>query len=98
MAHELGGVPSWALTSDLFERARHPYTRGLLRSIPTLEARDRPLAVIPGSVPDAARKPPGCPFHPRCPRAVERCTEHVPPTEPESASHTFACWNTCPSA
>ena len=98
MAHRVavmyaGRIVETAPAADVFDRARHPYTRGLLRSIPTLDARGEPLAVIPGSVPDAAHKPGGCAFHPRCDRATERCARDAPRTEHAAPSHTFACWN-----
>ena len=88
-----GRVVETAPTAELFDGARHPYTHGLLRAIPTVEGGRQPLAVIPGSVPDAATKPPGCAFHPRCERAIERCRADVPATAAASADHSFACWN-----
>ena len=88
-----GRIAETAPTAEIFARARHPYTRGLLRSIPTLEGSGQPLAVIPGTVPDPAAKPPGCAFHPRCGRATGRCTAEAPPTTRAGEDHTFACWN-----
>ena len=57
----------------------HPYTQGLLRSFPTLTGPRLRLSGIPGSPPAIASLPPGCPFHPRCPYAIERCRTEVPP-------------------
>lgn len=56
----------------------HPYTQGLLRSFPTLTGPRLRLSGIPGSPPAIASLPPGCPFHPRCPYAIERCRTEVP--------------------
>ena len=59
-------------------RSGHPYTRGLLASVPRHRRRPRRLAAIPGSPPDPAALPPGCAFHPRCPIAEDRCRTTVP--------------------
>jgi oligopeptide transport system ATP-binding protein len=58
---------------DLLSRPAHPYTEGLLRSVPQAEARGRDLVTIPGSPPNPARIPPGCAFHPRCTWTVDAC-------------------------
>jgi peptide/nickel transport system ATP-binding protein len=64
---------------DLYYDPKHPYTVGLMSSIPRLgQARDR-LQTIPGTMPDLVDVPPGCSFHPRCPYAEERCTQKEPP-------------------
>ncbi len=62
----------------VLENARHPYTRALLASIPDRSKRGRRLYSIPGSVPNPAYKPPGCPFHPRCTHAIDQCRRQVP--------------------
>jgi oligopeptide/dipeptide ABC transporter ATP-binding protein len=77
----------------LFERPRHPYTAGLLRSRPRLDAQHGKLVPIEGSVPDPQHRPPGCPFHPRCPYAEERCRREDPPLVGDAAQR-FACWVT----
>jgi oligopeptide/dipeptide ABC transporter ATP-binding protein len=77
----------------LFERPRHPYTAGLLRSRPRLDVPGGKLVPIEGSVPDPQQRPPGCPFHPRCPYAEERCRSEDPPLFGEGAQR-FACWVT----
>jgi len=81
---------------SLFAAPRHPYTRGLMASIPTLpfpgakpSAR---LAEIPGTVPSLVRLPPGCAFAPRCPLATERCRAEYPPLENFGGNHWAACW------
>ncbi len=93
-----GRMAETASTEAVYLDARHPYTRGLLRSIPSAEGGTEPLAVIPGTVPDPAAKPSGCPFHPRCERAMDRCQAEMPPTTPAVDDHTFACWNPYASA
>jgi peptide/nickel transport system ATP-binding protein len=66
---------------DIFERPRHPYTLALTRSVPTVSGELRDLTSIPGSPPDLIDPPSGCPFHPRCPFATERCTQEQPRLE-----------------
>jgi oligopeptide/dipeptide ABC transporter ATP-binding protein len=65
-------------TDAVFRNARHPYTQGLLASLPTRAKRGSTLHSIPGTVPDPAYKPSGCPFHPRCGFAVETCRSDFP--------------------
>jgi len=80
----------------LFARPRHPYTQGLLKSIPRLEeagATGRPrLAEIPGMVPSLKEEMAGCVFAPRCSYATERCRRDYPPLEQKGAGHSVACW------
>ncbi len=77
---------------DLFRRPRHPYTLGLLESIPRLdEPKDAELTPIEGQPPHLADLPPGCPFRPRCPFAVDRCGFENPSLEAED--HRAACFN-----
>jgi oligopeptide/dipeptide ABC transporter ATP-binding protein len=78
---------------ELFERPRHPYTAGLLRSRPRLDVPHGRLVPIEGSVPDALHQPPGCAFHPRCPLAEERCKREEPPLV-RQGTQRFACWVT----
>jgi oligopeptide/dipeptide ABC transporter ATP-binding protein len=69
-----------APTVDLFRDPQHPYSQGLLHSVPRLGAgRDQPLEGIPGSVPDLLQLPTGCTFHPRCPLSDEECGTNFPP-------------------
>jgi peptide/nickel transport system ATP-binding protein len=65
--------------ADILASPRHPYTQGLLTSFPSLRGDRRALAGIPGTPPDLAHPPPGCPFAPRCTHAVEMCDAGVPP-------------------
>jgi oligopeptide/dipeptide ABC transporter ATP-binding protein len=81
---------------SLFANPRHPYTRGLMASIPTLPLPGTKstarLAEIPGTVPSLVRLPQGCAFAPRCPLAVERCRAEYPPLEKFGGNHFAACW------
>ncbi len=65
-------------TEHIFRQAQHPYTQGLLASLPTRSKRGKRLHSIPGTVPSPAYKPQGCPFHPRCPHVIQRCREEYP--------------------
>jgi oligopeptide/dipeptide ABC transporter ATP-binding protein len=84
---------------DLFERPAHPYTRGLLGSIPDLECAARRgsrrprLTEIKGMVPSLARLPAGCSFAPRCGFTTSACLEAVPPVVEHRPGHWAACWN-----
>jgi oligopeptide/dipeptide ABC transporter ATP-binding protein len=75
-----GRLVEEAAVADLFADPRHPYTRGLLRSIPgaSRQGAGRRLETLPGSVPDPADPPPGCRFHPRCSEAFEPCPDRDP--------------------
>ncbi|MDQ0349116.1 ABC transporter ATP-binding protein [Ancylobacter vacuolatus] len=84
-------------TASLLAAAAHPYTRGLMASIPDLHRRDVELAQIPGSMPRPDAPVPGCAFHPRCPRALVRCASERPPTFTVGASEV-ACWLADPVA
>jgi peptide/nickel transport system ATP-binding protein len=88
-----GQVVETASTGDLFAQPLHPYTEGLLASIPRIDRpRDR-LHSIPGSVPAATAWPAGCRFHPRCPYAWEKCrTEEPPLLEAGAPGHAARCW------
>ncbi len=65
-------------TMHIFRKAKHPYTQGLLASLPTRSKRGKRLYSIPGTVPSPAYKPSGCPFHPRCSYAIQTCREQYP--------------------
>jgi len=84
-----------ASVGDLFARPRHPYTRGLLDSMPKLrEQREaRRLTEIPGTVPSLMEPIPGCTFAPRCPFATEECRREFPPLEEKAPGHFAACWH-----
>ncbi|MNN58267.1 Oligopeptide transport ATP-binding protein OppD [compost metagenome] len=77
---------------DIFYRPQHPYTQGLLRSIPKRGGGSRErLIPIEGTPPDLLDPPPGCPFMERCPHAFERCSQRPPVTE-LSPGHRSMCW------
>ncbi|MBI4240829.1 MAG: ABC transporter ATP-binding protein, partial [Candidatus Rokubacteria bacterium] len=78
---------------EVYANPRHPYTLGLLRSVPRLdEPRKAKLNPIDGQPPDLVRLPPGCAFVPRCRYAIERCRDEVPPLMPVADGHLSACW------
>jgi oligopeptide/dipeptide ABC transporter ATP-binding protein len=88
-----GQVVETAATRALFATPRHPYTEGLLASIPRLDQPRERLRSIPGSVPPATAWPTGCRFHPRCPYAWDKCrTEEPPLLETGTAGHSARCW------
>ncbi|EPX75575.1 ABC transporter, ATP-binding protein [Salipiger mucosus DSM 16094] len=88
-----GRVVERASARALYNDPRHPYTQGLLASVPRLDLpRDTPLRPVPGAPPDPTVPLPGCRFHPRCPWATDVCRERVPPFEAEG-DHEVACWN-----
>ena len=79
-------------TADLFASPLHPYTHGLLTSVPTLGmSREQELNVIPGQVPNPLHFPTGCRFHPRCPVAEQRCKEEEPLLREVKPGHWAAC-------
>jgi len=73
-----GEIVEQAGAQDAYRRPRHPYTKGLLSSFPPLRGERRELGGIPGSPPDLASLPPGCPFAARCPFAFDRCRAEDP--------------------
>jgi peptide/nickel transport system ATP-binding protein len=91
-----GEIVEEAATDEIFENPRHPYTQGLLRSIPSLEEEREYLLDIPGRVPDPRVPPPACLFSPRCPFALNRCWQEHPQLEEDSAEHRLRCWNPQP--
>ena len=92
-----GRVVERASVNDLFYRPRHPYSLGLLQAMPKVTGALGAKGAIPGSPPDLARLPAGCTYHPRCPFAIEACTESDPPLlAVDTPSHDAACirWRT----
>jgi len=109
ITHDLGVVAELAQTvnvmyagyiiergdvDDIYKRTRHPYTMGLLGSLPRLdEAPGTKLVSIPGLPPDLIALPKGCPFYARCTYREEKCLNEMPPLEQaDSSTHTVACW------
>jgi peptide/nickel transport system ATP-binding protein len=86
----------------LFARPRHPYTRGLMASIPTVPLpgakSDARLVEIPGMVPSLTSLPAGCAFAPRCTLAIPRCREQYPPLQSFAGNHLAACWRATETA
>jgi len=86
-----GELMETAPTDTLFERPQHPYTEGLLRSIPKVNDEREWLDAIEGNVPDLIDKPEGCPFRDRCPKAFEMCGEELVKYDGAGADHTVRC-------
>ncbi|MCC6196184.1 MAG: ABC transporter ATP-binding protein, partial [Burkholderiales bacterium] len=86
-----GRIVEAAPIADIFAKAAHPYTRGLLEALPDLDGPLRPLVAIPGTVPQPGAAPPGCSFAPRCSRAIAACSDEVPRRRTVAAGHDAAC-------
>jgi oligopeptide/dipeptide ABC transporter ATP-binding protein len=76
----------------LYDTPLHPYTQGLLKSIPNISLEAQKLETMPGSPPDLIEPPAGCNFHPRCPHAMEKCSSIEPPMKEVENGHRAACW------
>ncbi len=88
-----GKVVEQGPARDIYHSPRHPYTLGLLRSVPRLDLpRKAKLDPIDGQPPDLANLGSGCSFAPRCKFAIEKCPHEVPPLTPVRAGHLSACW------
>ncbi|MFD9706399.1 ABC transporter ATP-binding protein [Lentzea sp. NPDC059081] len=87
-----GRVVEEAPASSIYQDAKHPYSQGLLSSFPALRGPRRELRGIPGSPPDLRSMPSGCPFHPRCPSAMDVCGERMPSLELVEEQRRVACW------
>src|SRR5262249_40912741 len=89
----LGRVMEEGPVDDIFHAPKHPYTKALLRSIPSLYGQTRvALPVISGALPHPFNRPPGCPFHPRCRAAWERCAAGVPSLQPVAGKQLASCF------
>jgi oligopeptide transport system ATP-binding protein len=86
-----GKIFEQAPTPELFAKPANPYTRGLLQSVPDPTAEQGQLYQIPGQPPDLAQLGPGCPFAPRCERAVEICRQEFPPFVQVTSDHHSLC-------
>jgi peptide/nickel transport system ATP-binding protein len=91
-----------ASVEALFENPRHPYTRGLMASMPAVlsfgQKTDARLTEIPGMVPSLTNLPPGCAFAPRCSLAIDKCRAEYPPLENWGDNHFAACWRAAETA
>jgi oligopeptide/dipeptide ABC transporter ATP-binding protein len=97
----LGKIVELAPTEPLFTEPKHPYTEALMSAIPVPDPRlrdQRQHIILEGEIPSARQPPPGCPFHPRCRYAQERCTTEIPPLKPlaghpdDGQQHLTACF------
>ena len=88
-----GNIIETGTSKEIFHNPRHPYTLGLLNSVPR---RDQAMKVsldpIEGLPPDLVDLPPGCSFAPRCPYVIDKCKQETPPLQDHSDIHTTACW------
>lgn len=87
-----GEIVEQAPIRPLLEQPRHPYTQGLIASVPRIERRSERLHTIPGIVPSIEDMPQGCRFAPRCRHATQRCRQEKPPMSAVSDEHRVACW------
>ena len=86
-----GNIVEVAEANSIFEDPLHPYTQGLLASIPNIKLDQPKLETMPGSPPDLVNPPPGCVFHPRCPQAMDICREKKPLITKQDG-HLVSCW------
>jgi oligopeptide/dipeptide ABC transporter ATP-binding protein len=89
----LGKMAEYADVADLFDDPRHPYTIGLMSSVPAVSKGKDRLATIPGVVPSLFNIPEGCPYYERCPDARTVCEEKLPAITEVSKGHFVRCWN-----
>ncbi|WP_420641163.1 ABC transporter ATP-binding protein [Candidatus Leptofilum sp.] len=78
---------------DVYKKTSHPYTLGLLESIPKIDEKEKTrLYTIKGLPPDLLQEPNSCPFAPRCPFVIDKCLQENPPLKPVAPNHSVACW------
>jgi oligopeptide/dipeptide ABC transporter ATP-binding protein len=87
-----GKIVETATVRELFSNPQHPYTIGLVNSVPRLDRKVERLASIEGQPPALLNLPPGCRFAPRCYAVFERCLEEEPPPIQAGEEHFAACW------
>ena len=87
-----GRIVEQGTSAQVLSHPAHPYTRGLIRSVPAANAPNQPLYQIPGMTPALSQLPVGCSFNPRCERSTAACL-HVPPVSPMSAGHMVRCFH-----
>ncbi|MFH1009233.1 MAG: oligopeptide/dipeptide ABC transporter ATP-binding protein, partial [Candidatus Latescibacterota bacterium] len=89
----LGKIVEIGTVRDIFHNPTHPYTLGLMNSIPSLATQiKKRLVPIEGIVPDLVDIPKGCGFSPRCPRAKNVCSREIPVLQEVTPGHRVACW------
>ena len=86
-----GRIVEMGRTADIIERPMHPYTKGLIGSVPSQNTRGHPLAQIPGMTPSLLKLPTGCAFKARCPIAIDKCSE-MPALEAHRPDQLARCW------
>jgi peptide/nickel transport system ATP-binding protein len=87
-----GQIVEYASSTEIYSNPRHPYTQGLLNSIPNIELADQKLEAISGSPPDLLNLPKGCRFWPRCYCAFEKCRREIPPLIKSETGHLTRCF------
>jgi peptide/nickel transport system ATP-binding protein len=88
----LGVMVETSATRPLWSLPLHPYTEALIAAVPRPDGGGLLPEALPGEVPDPARPPSGCRFHPRCPYAFDRCPREEPPLVPVADGRRAACW------
>ena len=88
----LGKIVEGSNVRSIYHDPKHPYTQGLMNSIPSLATQKERLVPIKGVVPDPFEVPVGCGFEPRCPHAMEICKKQIPPLKEVASQHWAACW------
>jgi peptide/nickel transport system ATP-binding protein len=86
-----GKIAEIGPSDEIFKEPRHPYTQGLLRSIPRIRSKEK-ITWIPGVPPDLRRPPAGCRFNPRCPYVMDICRREEPPIIKINKDHYVSCW------
>jgi oligopeptide/dipeptide ABC transporter ATP-binding protein len=86
-----GSIVEQASGRELYQRPSHPYTRALMSAFPPLGGERRRLEGLPGRPPDMRELPPGCPFSPRCPEAMDECRTLAPPVVQQDQAHRVVC-------
>ncbi|MBO3799151.1 MAG: ABC transporter ATP-binding protein [Thermoproteota archaeon] len=87
-----GQMVEYASVENIYNKPQHPYTRGLLKSIPNIELAEQKLEAIPGSPPDLLNPPRGCRFWPRCPSSIGKCREREPQPVETEPGHFVRCF------
>jgi len=87
----LGRIVESAPTAEIYARPNHPYTEALVMEVPRIDARRRRYVPIRGEIPSPIAPPPGCHFHPRCPKAFARCRDEAPRLREIAPGHLSAC-------
>ncbi|MCL0069385.1 ABC transporter ATP-binding protein, partial [Dehalococcoidia bacterium] len=88
----LGKIVEGSTVGNVFHNTKHPYTQGLMNSIPSLATKRDRLVPIEGVVPDPFEIPAGCGFEPRCPQSMGICRREIPPLKEVAPGHRAACW------